>query len=197
VYERKQLPRAKLSGWRWLCILWKLLRRKNAMRMSALKKAQKRNNDLSKESCVTLWRWLYLKEYVSHFYGQWSTDNHCIITNIGMATIFTLCALFVLLIVMIAFCLGYRRKIRILRETLTTSKRHNSREGTRYPTVFTSTTLPTRRLYPTWIWTASNGIINTSYYSQTIEERQQPPLYSSELPGESAGVRALSTTVIV
>ena len=39
-----------------------------------------------------------------------------------MATIFTLCALFVLLIVMIAFCLGYRRKIPILRETLTTAE---------------------------------------------------------------------------
>ena len=42
-------------------------------------------------------------------------------TSIGMATIVTLCALFVLLIVMMAFCLGYRRKKPILRETLTTS----------------------------------------------------------------------------
>ena len=38
-----------------------------------------------------------------------------------MATIFTLCALSVLLIVMMAFCVGYRRKVPILRETLTTS----------------------------------------------------------------------------
>ena len=47
--------------------------------------------------------------------------NHCVTTSIGMATIVTLCALFVLLIVMMAFCLGYRRKKPILRETLTTS----------------------------------------------------------------------------
>ena len=41
--------------------------------------------------------------------------------NAVVITIFTLCALFVLLIVMMAFCLGYRWKKPILRETLATS----------------------------------------------------------------------------